>query len=68
MSERRDAAQPRTFYFKSANGIVKVERVLKKVEGGCGVCFAIELSAGGSSPARFVFSAGGGREDREDAG
>jgi len=58
MSERRDAAQPRTFYFKSASGVVKVDRVLKKVAGGCGVCFAIELSSGGSSPARFSFSRG----------
>jgi glucose-6-phosphate dehydrogenase assembly protein OpcA len=56
MSERREEAQPRTFYFKSAAGRVKVERNLKRVENACGVCFTIELRAEGASPARFSFT------------
>jgi len=58
MSERREEAQPRTFYFKSAAGRVKVERNLKRVDNACGVCFTIELRAEGASPARFSFTRG----------
>ena len=58
MSERREEAQPRTFYFKSAGGMVKVERNLKRVDNACGVCFTIELRSEGPSAARFSFSRG----------
>lgn len=58
LSERHDAAQPRTFYFKSAAGMVKVERNLKRVDNACGVCFSIELRSEGPSAARFSFSRG----------
>ena len=58
MSERREEAQPRAFYFKSAAGMVKVERNLKRVDNACGVCFTIELRAEGASPARFSFTRG----------
>jgi len=58
MSERREEAQPRTFYFKSAAGMVKVERNLKRVDNACGVCFTIELRAEGDSAARFSFTRG----------
>jgi glucose-6-phosphate dehydrogenase assembly protein OpcA len=57
-SERQEASQPRTFYFKSANGMVTVERNLKRVDNACGVCFTIELIAEGASSARFSFSRG----------
>jgi glucose-6-phosphate dehydrogenase assembly protein OpcA len=58
MSERRVETQPRTFYFKSAAGHVKVERNLKRVDNACGVCFTIELKAAGASPACFSFTRG----------
>ncbi len=58
MAERREEAQPRTFYFKSAGGLVKVERNLKTVDNACGVCFTIELRSEGPSAARFSFSRG----------
>jgi glucose-6-phosphate dehydrogenase assembly protein OpcA len=58
MSERREEAQPRTFYFKSAGGRVKVERNLKRVDNACGVCFTMELRSEGPSAARFSFSRG----------
>ena len=58
MSERREEAQPRAFYFKSSSGQVKVERNLKRVDNACGVCFTIELRAEGASPARFSFMRG----------
>jgi len=57
-AERLDASQPRTFYFKSANGKVTVERNLKRVDNACGVCFTIELIAEGESAARFLFTRG----------
>jgi len=57
-SERRDEAQPRVFYFKSAAGTVKVVRNLKRVDNACGVCFTIELRAEGASAARFSFQRG----------
>ncbi|MGA2073799.1 MAG: glucose-6-phosphate dehydrogenase assembly protein OpcA [Terriglobia bacterium] len=56
--ERKDASQPRTFYFKSANGTVVVERSFRRVDNPCGVCFTIELIAEGASAARFSFSRG----------
>ena len=58
MSERREETQPRTFYFKSAGGMVKVERNLKRVDNACGVCFTMELRSEGPSAARFSFSRG----------
>jgi glucose-6-phosphate dehydrogenase assembly protein OpcA len=58
MSERREEAQPRTFYFKSAGGMVKVERNLKRVDSACGVCFTMELKSEGPSAARFSFLRG----------
>jgi len=57
-SERQEEAQPRTFYFQSAAGKVKVQRNLKRVDNPCGVCFTIELRAEGASPARFSFIRG----------
>jgi len=56
--ERKDASQPRTFYFKSANGTVVVERSFRRVDNPCGVCFTIELIAEGARAARFSFSRG----------
>jgi glucose-6-phosphate dehydrogenase assembly protein OpcA len=57
-SERREETQPRVFYFRSAAGMVKVERNLKRVDSACGVCFTIELRSEGPSAARFSFSRG----------
>jgi glucose-6-phosphate dehydrogenase assembly protein OpcA len=57
-SERREETQPRTFYFKSPAGIVKVQRILKRVDNACGVCFTIELRAEGPSAASFSFTRG----------
>lgn len=54
-AETRGENMPRAFVFQSEAGEVKVERVLKQVDGGCGVCFSIELKADG---ARFAFSRG----------
>jgi len=58
MSERREETQPRTFYFRSHVGMVKVERHLRRVENACGVCFTIELASEGPSAAKFSFSRG----------
>ena len=57
-AERWDESQPRAFYFESASGTVRVARHLKRVDNACGVCFTIELKAGGASPARFSFTRG----------
>jgi glucose-6-phosphate dehydrogenase assembly protein OpcA len=47
---------PRTYHFQSGGREIKVERVLRKVQGGgSGVCFSLELEADG---ARFAFSRG----------
>ena len=47
---------PRALFFQSGGGDVKVERVLRKVEGGgSGVCFSFVIEADG---ARFSFSRG----------
>jgi len=55
-SESRGENVPRTLLFQSAAGEVKVERTLRKVEGGgSGVCFSLEIKADG---ARFSFSRG----------
>ena len=55
-SELRGENMPRTLLFQSAAGEVKVERTLRKVEGGgSGVCFSLEIKADG---ARFSFSRG----------
>ena len=55
-TESRGENMPRAFCFKSAGGDVKVERVLRKVEGGgSGVCFSFVIEADG---ARFSFSRG----------
>ncbi|MFZ0963088.1 MAG: glucose-6-phosphate dehydrogenase assembly protein OpcA [Terriglobia bacterium] len=55
-AESRGEKTPRTHYFQSGAGEVKVERALKKVEGGgSGVCFSIVIAADG---ARFSFSRG----------
>jgi glucose-6-phosphate dehydrogenase assembly protein OpcA len=57
-SERQDESQPRTFFFKSPSGPVRVVRNLKRVDNACGVCFTIELMAEGKPAARFSFSRG----------
>jgi glucose-6-phosphate dehydrogenase assembly protein OpcA len=55
-TESRGENMPRAFYFQSGGGEVKVERVLRKVEGGgSGVCFSFFIEADG---ARFSFSRG----------
>jgi glucose-6-phosphate dehydrogenase assembly protein OpcA len=56
-TESRGENMPRALYFKSASGEeVKVERVLRKVEGGgSGVCFSFVIEADG---AHFSFSRG----------
>jgi glucose-6-phosphate dehydrogenase assembly protein OpcA len=53
-SEKRPDS-PRAFFFQSESGDLKVERILKKVEGGCGACFSFEIIA---DDARFSFSRG----------
>ena len=54
--ESRGEGMPRALYFRSDGGDVKVERVLKKVEGGgSGACFSFVIEAQG---ARFSFSRG----------
>jgi glucose-6-phosphate dehydrogenase assembly protein OpcA len=58
LSERREEAQPRVFYFNAAAGRVKVGRNLKRVDNACGVCFTIELRSNGPSAARFSFTRG----------
>jgi glucose-6-phosphate dehydrogenase assembly protein OpcA len=55
-TESRGENMPRALYFQSRGGEVKVERVLRKVEGGgSGVCFSLEIVA---DVARFSFSRG----------
>jgi len=55
-AESRGENMPRAFWFQSGGGEVKVERVLRKVEGGgSGVCFSFVIEADG---ARFSFSRG----------
>jgi glucose-6-phosphate dehydrogenase assembly protein OpcA len=55
-AETRGENMPRALYFQSGAGEVKVERVLRKVEGGgAGVCFSFVIEADG---ARFSFSRG----------
>jgi len=55
-AESRGENLPRAFYFQSRGREVKVERVLRKVEGGgSGVCFSCRLEADG---ARFSFARG----------
>ena len=55
-AESRGENKPRALFFQSGAGDVKVERVLRKVEGGgAGVCFSFEIKADG---ARFSFSRG----------
>ncbi|MDR3677818.1 MAG: glucose-6-phosphate dehydrogenase assembly protein OpcA [Acidobacteriota bacterium] len=54
-TESHGENQPRSFFFQSGDREIKVERVLRKVEGGCGVCFSFEIEAEG---AHFSFSRG----------
>ena len=55
-TESRGENMPRALHFKTAGGDVKVERVLRKVEGGgSGVCFSFVIQAEG---ARFSYSRG----------
>jgi glucose-6-phosphate dehydrogenase assembly protein OpcA len=55
-AEPRGENMPRAFCFQSGGGEVKVERVLRKVEGGgSGVCFSFNIEADG---AHFSFSRG----------
>lgn len=55
-AESRGDNQPRTFYFQSGGGEVKVERNACNVEGGGGgVCFKLVIQADG---ARFSFTRG----------
>jgi glucose-6-phosphate dehydrogenase assembly protein OpcA len=54
-AESRGPNMPRSLFFKSASGEIKVERTLRKVEGGCGVCFSFRIMAG---DAEFSFSRG----------
>jgi glucose-6-phosphate dehydrogenase assembly protein OpcA len=55
-AESRGENMPRALFFQSGSGDVKVERVLRKVDGGgSGVCFSLEIKADG---ARFSFSRG----------
>ena len=55
-ADPRQGNLPRSFYFHSGAGEVKVERGLRKVEGGgSGVCFSFVIEADG---ARFSFSRG----------
>lgn len=58
-SEAAAEGAPRSYLFQAKDRLVKVERVLRRIEGGGGgVCFSIELAANGSSPARFSFARG----------
>jgi glucose-6-phosphate dehydrogenase assembly protein OpcA len=55
-AESRGENMPRALYFQSDGREVKVERVLRKVEGGgSGVCFSFVIEA---DDARFCFSRG----------
>jgi glucose-6-phosphate dehydrogenase assembly protein OpcA len=55
-TESRGENMPRALYFQSDGREIKVERVLRKVEGGgSGVCFSFVIEADG---ARFSFSRG----------
>jgi glucose-6-phosphate dehydrogenase assembly protein OpcA len=51
-AETAGANVPRTYYFQSRGREIKVERVLRRVQGGgSGVCFSVEIEAEG---ARFA--------------
>ena len=55
-AESRGENMPRAFYFQSDGREIKVERLLRKVDGrGTGVCFSLTIEADG---ARFSFSRG----------
>lgn len=50
---------PRSFLFRSGERMIKIERLLRRMEGGgSGVYFAIELKADGVAPARFSLARG----------
>lgn len=54
--ESRGENMPRAFFFRSGDREIKVERILRKVEGGgCGVCFSFDIHA---EDAHFSFSRG----------
>jgi glucose-6-phosphate dehydrogenase assembly protein OpcA len=58
-SEEQGEGQPRRLLFQAGNRLIRVERILQRVQGaGAGVCFSIELKADGPNPARFSFSRG----------
>jgi len=58
-SEEQGEGQPRRLLFQAGNRLIRVERLLQRVQGaGAGVCFSIELKADGANPARFSFSRG----------
>ncbi len=55
-AESRGPNMPRSLFFKSQGGEIKVDRMLRKVEGGgSGVCFSFRIVAG---DAQFSFSRG----------
>jgi glucose-6-phosphate dehydrogenase assembly protein OpcA len=55
-AESQGENMPRAFYFQSEGREIKVERLLRKVDGrGTGVCFSLTIEADG---ARFSFSRG----------
>lgn len=54
-AESRGEDMPRAFFFQSDGQEIKVEQVLRKVEGGCGVCFSCAIEAEGAC---FSFSRG----------
>jgi glucose-6-phosphate dehydrogenase assembly protein OpcA len=55
-AESPDPSQPRVLYFQSPGGEVKIDRILRKVDGGgSGGCFSFVIEAG---DARFSFTRG----------
>jgi glucose-6-phosphate dehydrogenase assembly protein OpcA len=55
----QEEGTPRSFLFTSGKRAIRVERLLRRIEGdGSGVCFAIELEANGAAPARFSLARG----------
>jgi len=58
-SEELGEGKPRRYFFRAGGREIKVERVLRCVEGGgAGVCFSIELRADSANAARFRLSRG----------
>ncbi len=58
-AERRVEGSAEFFLFRHGDREIRIEREARQFDGaGCGVCFTLDLRAGGTAPASFTFSRG----------